>query len=359
MTNFDARLKRMNEAYQENKQFVNDVFTQVPVGVYIGLLQSAGLKESGNGKLMIQRSHLIIEGDLKGRVVWDHMMIDGNDRGFTFIIRWIKTCGYEAPHNSEGLPEVLNTMSDENPKVKFLVKHSGDYVNVTVQGLVEAGEPSVATKTTTIIPEEEGDAYTAADVKGMTKSDLIALITDYNLDFDCEGKDVIEIQQGIMDELGLGESEVTEDEIKKMKRSDLIDLIEEDDLPIDYDNIRSVVKLRREVLDLKIVRGSFEEDEEQAKLEKLQGKPVIASSGEVANESVDEDFELLKDFCVAQGYTKIFETKQQVIDEIATYFWDESEITEQELELFERNNMGSCITPIEKKAPPERIVKRT
>ena len=353
MSSFKTRLKRMKKNYTEQKQTAKDMFTLVPAGVYVGVLQSAKIAESSNGNLLIKREHLITEGDESGSTVFDNMMLE-TELGFAFIIRWLEICGYEAPETPEEIEDIIEAMTDENPGVKFSIKHSGNYANVSVQELLEAGEASESDSSSDEVEEEDDEVYTAEDINGMAKPDLVDLITENELDIKTKGVKVTELRDAIIEELGLGEAEekeeeekdevepeaetkdegVNAEEIKTMKKQDVIDLIDDNKIPVDYEKIKSIKALRQAVID-------YLEDEEEAEAE---------------DSETDEEFDALKEFCVAQDLGDEFKTKQEMKDEISLYKWPEDEMTDGELAMFKTYALEEYI--VKSKTKKKIIVRK-
>ena len=340
-TNFKARLKKMKKGYTEQKQTAKDMFTKVPAGVYVGTLISAVVKESSSGNLMIARKHLITEGDETGTTVSDNKMLE-NDLGFAFVIGWIELCGYEAPDNPEDIEGVLSAMVEEELSVKFLAKHSGNFINAQVQELLSTSDKFSSSGDDN--GDDEGDeAYTADDINELNKPDLIELINDNKLKFDPNGKKIPEIRQGIIDELGLEEKseevdeeeeeEITAEEINGMKRQELVDLIEANDLDANYEEIKAIKTLRKTVI-------------EELGLAEAKG------------EEADEEEAALRKFCDEQELGE-FKTKKEMIDEIAMFEWPEDAMDAETITLFEAVGLEHRIKRAKvAEAAPRKIIKR-
>lgn len=136
---FASRLDGMNQQYSESKNQADSMFggVKVPEWTYIARLQKAVIKESqSSGKLMIRREHIIVEGEFLGMVIYDNMQLE-TPMGFAFVRRWLDLLEYQAPEKPSDLEDILEAMTDEAPTCKIQVKHSGDFINVSVVELLK------------------------------------------------------------------------------------------------------------------------------------------------------------------------------------------------------------------------------
>lgn len=140
------KLAKMQDAWKESEQQYKTTFggEKIPEGQYIARVQKAALREAKtSGKIMIGREHVIMEGDLKGSVVFDNMQLE-TPLGLAFTRRWIERMGYVSPDEVNGLLDVCNDITEKAPTVKIAVKHSGDFVNVDVLEVLEDGGAATA-----------------------------------------------------------------------------------------------------------------------------------------------------------------------------------------------------------------------
>lgn len=147
MSEYTKKLAGMKTAYDDSQNQYDSMFggAKVPAGNYVAKLQSAVIKESqSSGKLMIAREHLITEGEFANITIYDNIMLE-TPMGFTFVRRWVDMMGYEQPEQPEEIEDIVSDIAEEAPVVKIRIKHSGDFVNVSVIEVLdgtgdEAGE---------------------------------------------------------------------------------------------------------------------------------------------------------------------------------------------------------------------------
>ena len=173
---YKERLSAMKGAWESSQGAYDQIFggMKVPAGLYQARLQSAKLTESKtSGKLMIRREHLITEGQYKGMIAWDNMMLE-TPNGLVYVRRWIELMGYECPSVNdfeEQLEATIEAIVDEAPDVKIQVIHDGDFVNVSVAELL-GSNTAPAAKTST-----ETDSF-----QGVAQSTLLSFATAYGVE---------------------------------------------------------------------------------------------------------------------------------------------------------------------------------
>lgn len=137
----DAKLARMQAAWQEQK----DEPPGVPDGQYLLQLLSCEVREAASsGKLLTRWEHLVLEGDHEGTVLRDMISLE-MDGGPYRVARRLQRLGADPPEELEDLPEVLSQLQEANPILRGTTRKSGDFLNVTVQELVDAEPGSVGT----------------------------------------------------------------------------------------------------------------------------------------------------------------------------------------------------------------------
>jgi hypothetical protein len=117
---------------------------RVPPGQYRMQLQNAEVTESmTSGKLLIIREHIIIDGEFLGRVVRDFISLE-TDFGPRMTAQFIQQMGMEPPERIDALPDILAAITEAAPKYLARVKHSGDFLNVSIGKLLDTGEVGTA-----------------------------------------------------------------------------------------------------------------------------------------------------------------------------------------------------------------------
>jgi len=176
MSTYEERLKAMEESWKAGRQRGPG---QVPDGEYVARLQGAELREAmSSGRLMIQREHLILEGEYEGDVVRDYMHLE-TERGPWFIAQWIEAMELEAPESPAELPEILDYLTRTAPTVRIQTKRSGDFINVRVLELIDRGETDDAEGGSESEPEAEAGSDSesgSADSAGSNEDDFDDLI---------------------------------------------------------------------------------------------------------------------------------------------------------------------------------------
>ena len=142
MSEFKNRLSRMGQTWSSGKQGPPGV----PAGVYNMQMQKCCLKESANGAMMIEREHLILDGQHEGEVVRDYMNLE-TAYGPRFATQFIEKMGYESPDNPEDLEELVAAIANDAPTYQAKVKVSGDFRNVDIIRLTEKPATSIPAST--------------------------------------------------------------------------------------------------------------------------------------------------------------------------------------------------------------------
>lgn len=209
------RLKKMKKSYEESQNTYNQMFggSMIPEGTYIAKLSSAKFKEAkSSGKLMIQRNHVILEGEYSGMVAFDNMQVE-TEWGFVFIRRWIEIMGYECPdaEEMETFIDLLNAITEESPVVKIEVKHSGTFVNVDVIERLETEESKESEE-----PEE-------SEKEDSGTEELYSFCQSNGIEVDSEASEDELIEA--ISEFEFEEKILTSEELKLLKDSGLQDCI--------------------------------------------------------------------------------------------------------------------------------------
>jgi len=226
---FKDRLAGMQQSYNDSQSQYDSMFGGVKIapGNYIAQLQKAVIVESKTSqKLMIKREHIITDGEFQGHVVYDYMHLE-SPMGFTFTRKWIEQMGYEAPDDPAELEDLVEAISDEGAAVKVNVKHSGDFVNVSVvellDGPADAGtaETTGTTETTETAPVEKAKEEVKEEVKEEDPLNLSLLAFCEAQDIEVEEDDTNEILAERISAYDWPEKELTVDEVKMFKSANI------------------------------------------------------------------------------------------------------------------------------------------
>ena len=121
------------------------------------------------------------------------------------------------------------------------IKKASDLITSTPNNDITQNNPSNSINSSLNVPGSKIKPVVAYQINEMTKYDLIELIVLRNLKYNPTDKNVIEIRKGIINELGLTDIP----DFKNMDREQIIEYIETNDIPVDYDNIKSLLELRK------------------------------------------------------------------------------------------------------------------
>lgn len=215
-TDFTARLGKMNSEWKKSKETHDQMFTDVPDGVYIADLQSMVLKESSTGNLRAAREFLINGGEHDNVQVYDGLNLE-SEVGMAFFRHEVDSMGYEVPESATEIPALVKAITKDAGKYRIQVSHSGDFVNVKVlEPLDEDGESTgEAESETGGEAGGEGDMLTRETIEEMDADELAVVVESYGLDVKPARKLSVYQQKVVeaIDEAGyLAESEEGADE---------------------------------------------------------------------------------------------------------------------------------------------------
>ena len=129
-----ADLARMKDTWREKK----DKPPGPDDGVYEMQLISIDMKKAQtSGKLMSFWDWTIISGEQEGMTFRDVLSLEGEGQPYRVAQR-IAKLGYDAPEDPEDLLDLFEVMSQANPIVRARTRRSGDFINVTIQELLDA-----------------------------------------------------------------------------------------------------------------------------------------------------------------------------------------------------------------------------
>lgn len=196
---FAERLSGMKTTINESKNTYDSMFAGVKIdaGTYVVRLQSAKIIETkSSGKLMILREHIVTEGQWQGHVIRDYMNLE-SPMGMAFVRQWIDQCGYEFPdENPEELEDVVEAIANESFTCKAIVKHSGDFINLSVQEIIESAsagkgetkkdESKAEAKAETKKEEPKATPKKEEPVIDKEKESIIEALREF-----CKGQDIV------------------------------------------------------------------------------------------------------------------------------------------------------------------------
>jgi len=238
MGNFAEKLKGMKQTWAESSTVYDSTFGGIKVdpGQYVARLQSAKIVESKtSGNLMIRREHVILEGQFQGMIVYDNMNL-ANAMGMSFVRRWIDQMGYEAPSadKPEELEDVIAAVIAEAPTVKIAIKHSGDFVNVSIIELLQTGNErpesdAGSTSSEQTPPPSHKSTPKGAPTKEEKEEDVLAkrlFAFCKAQDIATEKDDTVDVLKERIREYSYPEGDLTDEEKELFKDADIEDVIE-------------------------------------------------------------------------------------------------------------------------------------
>lgn len=360
-----SKLKKVQSGWSESEEQYESMFgaSDLPEDTYILKLQDCGLGESDAGNLYVKREHVILEGEHKGVVVPDRLMLS-TENGPVFCRRWLTMMGASIPKKVEGLEKVLVELKEEAPIVKARVSHSGDYTNVRVVSVIGDDED-----------EGEGEGV---DLDEMTLKELRALVKDEDLEIkgymkmsEDELREAIaatedggdgndeggeeEEEEGEPDageEGATGNDEEEEGEgeeidLDEMSKEDMLEFIEENEIShtdLGYPKVTRMKRAKEELLRKKLQAFIDAQSEEE--------------EGE-GGEGNDELLEQAKIFC---GTWEVDIEDDSDLEDIKEAFGEcefpESELDEDEVSMLTALGCESCIQKPKPKAPRKAPAKK-
>ena len=301
-----GKLKGMQSGWKQSSAQYDSMFgaSDIPEDVYVMRLQDCKLGESDGGGVYVKREHVIVEGEHKGIVVGDVMMLS-TETGPVFVRRWLAMMEVEVPDDIAELEDLFNELKEAAPVVKARVSHSVNndgrqFTNVriiSVLGDDEAGEE-----------EEEGEEI---DLDAMTLKELRAFVKENELEIEkylklSEDKLRSAIEEAMSEEEseeGAEEEGAEEEEEEEGADADDIDfdVMEKDDIMAFIEENEISFKDLGYANKLKLKKASIEEL--RTKLQELVGEGEEEEGAEEEEEGSgdDEAMEMAKLFCGTWG----------------------------------------------------------
>ncbi len=296
MADFKSLMRSSREAYvnAERANASRSGAEKIPDGEYIAELTKSACGVSKKGRPQIAREHIVREGEFKGFVLSDYVGLD-TERSFEFLHKWFTALGVDGPENPEDLPEFLDELLAVRPICRIQTKQSGDFTNVYPIELVSEGNPAEE--------EEEEEEKKPAQKASVKKSKVV----EPEPEPEPEEED---------------ESEVDEVDFDDMTRAELKAYVKDNEL-----DIKITPKMDDDAL-RDAIRALVDEEEESSDAEEetddeLSGLLTFADAHEIEIEDRSD--------------------VQTVKDEISGWEFQEEELTEEEIELLERNELSECI----------------
>lgn len=166
----------------------------LPDDTYEGVIENTIIEESRNGRLQVRWDLLVTAGNCEGRQVRKYSGLETKDN-----MDWLKgdleTLGLEAPAEMSDLGEVLEEAC--SMAISFQVRSKDEFTNIDFIEPLEEGSGDDNDN-----DNDDGDDYTKAGIKKMKKSELKDLAEENDLDPD-DYDNTAELRDAIIEELEL------------------------------------------------------------------------------------------------------------------------------------------------------------
>jgi hypothetical protein len=206
---FFDRLKAMQGAYENAEAgFMGSL---IPEDTYMARFIKAELKMTPSEVMLIERTHLVTEGQYDGETVKDALFLK-NEGNMGFFKRWVELMGFTAPTDLaselEPLLEDMNAQPrDERIKVSHWAGQNGrTNINVEVLEIWEPGADTAEAGTTAGDSDAEAGEPAAAGSEDDPdlKARLLTFCAAQNVEADTDDKDADgnPVTQPITDDFG-------------------------------------------------------------------------------------------------------------------------------------------------------------
>lgn len=172
-----SRLEALQSSWEESEP--TRAGAAVPDDNYVCRIESAILEEAkSSGRMQVHYDSVILEGDFTDRHVHKYDGLD-TPENLPYVQGTLEALELEIPENLGDIGEVLEEAA--GLVVAVTVNTRDEFTNIYFNELVEgyeAGEEEKATE------EGEDEDYTEEEIKKMKRPELLELIDDEDLDID-------------------------------------------------------------------------------------------------------------------------------------------------------------------------------
>lgn len=175
---FDKELRAMDSAWAN----APEGFADLPEGIYTMQISEASIKKTKtSGKPRATFRFVVTEGEHLGSSQMDGFMLDPENPVGMSILKTLlgKKLGYEIPDSLSEVEDILADISKKNPIVTAQVVKKGDFTNVKVLEMVDAGGGESPPEDTTDNAAADGgdDGYKVGDKVKFKNEDEMVLGT--------------------------------------------------------------------------------------------------------------------------------------------------------------------------------------
>lgn len=323
---FRDKLASMQTHWENGK----DAIPGVPDGSYNLQLQSAKLKNSkASGKLMVERQHVVLDGEFQGEVITDFVCIE-TDQGPRELATWAVKMGYEAPAQAVDIEGTVTAIANDSPCYVADVKKSdgSDLRNVRIKNLIDAPVPSAANAK----PKPAAAKTAAPAAKAAAPAARKQEVPAAELEAEASG------------EVGVGTAVTFKDDAGTERSAKITEVREGGSFYVEADDNQDV----------------FELTPDQFTVNEGGGEEAAAEEGES-----EEDAALRTDLIALCQAHEIEVTEESTLDElkeqVGTFEWNADTLAAEEIAILEKAGAEvkkAAPAPV-KKTPPPAAAKKT
>ena len=161
-------LKKAKGTWKDSKESYKSTFgsESLPEDVFVFKLQDLDVKPGKDNAIVLQREHVVREGEFRGTTVRDRFNLS-NEWGATFCRRWLAIMGIDQPDDPEELAEILEGLLAEPYTCKGRFSRNNGFPNVDVVSLIDDSDDDGGGN------DEDGDGI---DLDVMDRADLRDLV---------------------------------------------------------------------------------------------------------------------------------------------------------------------------------------
>jgi hypothetical protein len=256
MDDFKSLLKKAKENWKESKITVKNMIDKIPEGEYTVKLLQCQLAIAKTGALMVKRSHIITDENLKGFQIFDNIVLT-TDFGMAHLRKYFEMLGIDCPEDPEDIDDIIKEICKKGYTAKVIVSHQkdSDFIRLKIEEIIENEsskdnddeEDDSKTKPNHGNAEEEEEEI---DLDSMDRTALKELIKEQKLNVIVKkSMSDDDIRKAISDVVNESESE-SESENATEESNPLLDSAKEFctshdleyDEDIDLDSIKKIIK---------------------------------------------------------------------------------------------------------------------
>lgn len=325
-------------------------FENAPDGVYTGKFEFVEVKKSGSAFWMLVMKFLITAAEEEegapfiGKSHFVNLMFEGKNGWNPWKVKaFFKEIGVELPEFKQ-VEATLQELIDNNTGFIFEIKTKNDFTNTKILEVLEDFNPDVEgagggeEESTSDLPSEE-------DIDGMSKEEIIVFAEEHEIELGTKILSKMKaavktwVEENTPDEdveTGSESDLPSEEDVNAMSKEDLVAFAEEHGIEL---NTKITSKMKAAVKAW-IAENSSSEDGDASEEDATKEKFVeFAASHGI--EDIDDDTSM--------------EDIKEVLGELT---FNEDELTDEEKELLNENELGECIVKPKKSSAKPTAKKK-